>query len=238
MAFNVNYSFNNGAKTGTATSITALRQAIYSYGLDTLNQCTLSGTAEGDLTTGNSIGTSTGNSRGIFQDCSNLVSLDLSSFDTSNVTSMKGMLQSCSSLTSLDLSNLDTSNVNTMYYMFSDCSSLTSLGLSNFNTSNVTSVSRMFSGCSNLEHIYIGENWSVSQVSDSYYMFTDCIKLPNFNSSYIDKTKAYYGDGGYLEYKGPPIPTVPLIKLGSTSISAIKLGDTEISKIYLGEIQL
>jgi surface protein len=34
------------------------------------------------------------------------------------------MFNGCSSLTSLDLSNFDTSNVTTMQYMFQDCTSL------------------------------------------------------------------------------------------------------------------
>lgn len=89
MAFNVTYSFNNGATTGTATDILQLRSAIYNYGLTNLTQCTLSGTAEGELTTGDTQGTSTGTSYGLFENCSSLTSLDLSSFDTSNVTSMQ-----------------------------------------------------------------------------------------------------------------------------------------------------
>jgi surface protein len=44
----------------------------------------------------------------IFKDCVSLTSLDLSSFNTSNVTSMNGSFYSCSSLVSLDLSNYNT----------------------------------------------------------------------------------------------------------------------------------
>ena len=58
---------------------------------------------------------------------------------------MSGMFSFCSSLTSLNLSNFNTNNVTDMRYMFSDCSSLTSLNLSNFNTNNVTNMSKMFS---------------------------------------------------------------------------------------------
>ena len=52
----------------------------------------------------------------------------------------------CSSLTSLNLSNFNTNNVTNMNHMFQYCSSLTSLNLSNFNTNNVTDMSWMFSG--------------------------------------------------------------------------------------------
>ena len=59
---------------------------------------------------------------------------------------MGGMFYNCSSLTSLNLSNFNTNNVTNMGYMFFNCSSLTSLNLSNFNTNNVTDMSAMFSG--------------------------------------------------------------------------------------------
>ena len=74
----------------------------------------------------------------MFQDCSSLTSLDLSSFNTEKVIDMFFMFQDCSSLTSLDLSNFNTANVMFMNYMFNNCSSLTSLDLSSFNTANVT----------------------------------------------------------------------------------------------------
>ena len=47
------------------------------------------------------------------------------------------MFFACDSITSLDLSNFDTQNVTNMKYMFSGCISLSSLDLSNFNTQNV-----------------------------------------------------------------------------------------------------
>ena len=68
----------------------------------------------------------------MFQHCSNLTTLDLSSFDTSNVTDMSVMFSDCSNLTTLDLSNFDTSNVTIMYGMFIGCSALKTLDIRNF----------------------------------------------------------------------------------------------------------
>ena len=48
------------------------------------------------------------------------------------------MFSACKSLTSINLSNFNTQNVTNMSYMFSECKSLTSINLSNFNTQNVT----------------------------------------------------------------------------------------------------
>ena len=86
----------------------------------------------------------------MFRGCSSLTSLDVSGFDTANVTQMQNMFNGCSSLTSLDVSGFDTTNVTSMDYMFHNCSSLTSLDLSGFDTSEVTSMSTMFHGCKNL----------------------------------------------------------------------------------------
>ena len=47
----------------------------------------------------------------MFNGCSSLESIDLSSFNTSNVTDMRWMFDECSSLKSIDLSSFNTNNV-------------------------------------------------------------------------------------------------------------------------------
>ena len=95
----------------------------------------------------------------MFYNCSELTALDLSNFDTSNVTNMGGMfavgeiLTGDSALAALDLSNFDTSKVTNMSSMFFGCSKLTSLDLSSFDTSNVTVMAYMLGDCSNLTTI-------------------------------------------------------------------------------------
>ena len=58
------------------------------------------------------------------------------------------MFWGCSSLKELNLSNFNTNNVTYMTCMFDGCSSLKELNLSNFNTNNVTNMVCMFDGCS------------------------------------------------------------------------------------------
>ena len=58
------------------------------------------------------------------------------------------MFSKCSSLKELDLSNFNTSNVTCMDSMFCNCSSLNELNISNFNINKVTNMNQMFSGCS------------------------------------------------------------------------------------------
>ena len=60
----------------------------------------------------------------MFDGCSSLKSIDLSSFNTTNVKDMSSMFWKCSSLKSLDLSSFNTTNVNNMLGMFYGCSSL------------------------------------------------------------------------------------------------------------------
>ena len=138
----------------------------------------------------------------MFYDCGSLTSLDISNFDTSSVENMCGMFDSCSVLTSLDVSNFNTSKVTRMELMFSSCRALTSLDLSNFDTSSVTRMNSMFAYCSELKTIYVNSSkWSTASVTDSSNMFLSCTKLPNFNSSVVDKTNAYTGAKGYLTEK-------------------------------------
>jgi surface protein len=106
-------------------------------------------------------------------DCSSLVSLDLSLFDTSNVTGMKAMFYGCSSLTSLDLSNFDTYNVTDMEFMFFGCEKLTFLDVGNWDTARVTDMGIMFDGCLALEEVDVS-GWDTSNVTDMSSMFTAC----------------------------------------------------------------
>ena len=71
--------------------------------------------------------------------------IDLSGFDTSNVTSMSGMFYGSSAITINGLENFDTSKVTDMSYMFYGSSAITINGLENFDTSKVTDMSYMFS---------------------------------------------------------------------------------------------
>ena len=106
----------------------------------------------------------------MFYNCNSITSLDLSGWNTSNVTNMSSMFCNCNSLTSLDLSGWNTSNVTDMRAMFSRCSYLTYLDLSGFNTSNVTNMSSMLSGCSYLTYLDLS-GFNTSKVADITFLF-------------------------------------------------------------------
>ena len=112
----------------------------------------------------------------MFHYCIGLTSLDVSNFNTGNVTNMSGMFMSCSGLTSLDVSNFNTEKVTSMSGMFANCSGLKSLNLSNFNTANVTSMNQMFLGCSGLSNLDVS-NFNTAKVTSMSYMFYGCSGL-------------------------------------------------------------
>ena len=124
---------------------------------------------------------------------SRAATIDLSSFDTSNVTNMSGMFRE-SQATILDLGSFDTSNVVTMELMFYE-SQAASLNLSNFDTSNVTSMDYMFYG-SQVSSLDLN-NFNTSNVTSMNFMFgssqVTLIDLSNFDTSkVINMRKMFY----------------------------------------------
>ena len=87
----------------------------------------------------------------LFYKCNNLININVTNFNTQNVTNMKSMFDGCSSLKNLDLSNFNTLNVTNMSCMFNGCTSLKNINLSKFNTQNVTDMIAMFYGCSSMK---------------------------------------------------------------------------------------
>ena len=84
--------------------------------------------------------------------CTNLTKIEgIENLNTEKVTNMSGMFINCSDLTSLDLSNFNTAKVENMSYMFGSCFSLTVIYASDkFVTDQVTDGRDMFADCNNL----------------------------------------------------------------------------------------
>ena len=91
----------------------------------------------------------------------------LNKFNTSKVTNMSQMF-SYSKMTILDLSDFDTSNVTNVYWMFYDCLNLKTIYASNkFNTSNVTGAPQMFKNSTNLVG-GAGTTYNSSKIDKTY----------------------------------------------------------------------
>ena len=143
------------------------------------------------------------NMQQMFQRCENLQTLDLSTFDTFNVTSMEAMFSLCGKLEQLNISNFNTTNVVNMEAMFQKCLSLKHLDLSNFDTRNVISMSAMFNGCSNLLYLDVS-SFNTSKVENMHYMFAFCkslnsLDVSSFNTSNVIDMSGIFGECKSLE---------------------------------------
>ena len=88
-----------------------------------------------------------------FYECTELTSIDLSKFDTSQVTDMHCLFDRCVSITNIDLNKLNTSRVTNMRSMFGECNKLTSIDLRELDMKNVINMSSMFYQCYSLKDI-------------------------------------------------------------------------------------
>ena len=118
----------------------------------------------------------------LFQDFTNVLRIDLSNADTSNVTNMSMMFRGCEKVNTIDLSTIDTSNVNTMYCMFNGCERLISLDISSFDTKKVTNMRSMFEECINIQELDLS-SFDTLNVSNMYYMFNGCKSLTTIYAS-------------------------------------------------------
>ena len=125
----------------------------------------------------------------MFYECSSLANIDLSNFNTKNISNMSHMFYECSSLTNINLSNFDTTKVKDMSYMFYECKKLKNLDLSSFNNNKTYNMSYMFYECSSLTSINLFY-LNTYNVKDMSYMFCGCsslknIDLSNFNTNNV-----------------------------------------------------
>ena len=144
----------------------------------------------------------------MFFNCINLDSIDLSSYDMTNIIDMTCMLSGCKNLKSVILTSLKTNHDIILSYMFSGClalktvefpkgykinitnlenlfffcSSLESLDLSSFNTIKVKNMSRIFCNCYNLNIINIS-SFRTDNVTDMSRMFANCTNLKSIDLS-------------------------------------------------------
>lgn len=114
-----------------------------------------------------------------FNGCTNLASIEgIENLNTSNVQNMSGMFAQCSNLETLDLSHFNTEKVTTMIQMFYGCTKLRKLNISSFNTKIVISMNQMFSNCSSLDSLDLSHfNAEGVNYHGLYAMFSGCSSL-------------------------------------------------------------
>ena len=143
----------------------------------------------------------------MFSGMTNLKELDLSNFDTSEVTSFYQMFMGASSLKKLDLSGFKTSKIKVMVEMFKDMVSLEEVDLSNFDMSKVEQIGEMFDGDVKLRTIYAtsdlipgGKNF------DWLGVFRGCVNLVGGNGSKMTESELSFSGHDWMRIDRPGVP--------------------------------
>ena len=149
----------------------------------------------------------------LFSENDYIINVDLTSFNTRNVTTMEKMFYKCKNLKSVNLSNLNAENLKDISEMFYGCNNLTNVNLSSFNIINVTDMKYMFSHsglkkinlnfinthnlkniaglfsyCENLEFVDFS-SFNTKNVTNMSELFEGCLKLSNIDLSYLNTEK-------------------------------------------------
>ena len=132
---------------------------------------------------------------GMFNNCTSLISLDLSYLSIS-ITNMEYLFYNCYSLTSINLTNLDTSKVVAVQFMFANCYSLKSINLSSFKTPELVFINQLFDNCILLTSVDIS-NFELTKITDMSAMFNNCtslktVKFPNSKTPNLLKTGSIF----------------------------------------------
>ena len=135
----------------------------------------------------------------LFYDCRNIIEIDISNFDCSQVLSCNSMFRECSNLKKINLGKLDFSLVTDFTSMFESCTNLIDLDVSNFNTKNATCFLDMFYNLKNLEKINVS-NFNTSKCKTMYEMFDGCKKLTEIDMINWDMSNLDNSSGNPIDY--------------------------------------
>ena len=134
----------------------------------------------------------------MFFKCKDLIDLDLSKFNTENVTNMSGMFSKCLFLEQLNLKKLNTERVIDMSWMFNECKSLRDLDLSSFKTDKVQNMGKMFNRCESLENLNTS-TFNTENVTSMLFMFWKCrsltkLDLSNFITGKVENMQGMFSN--------------------------------------------
>lgn len=175
-----------------------------------------------------------------FNGCTNLTSIEgIENLNTSNVKNMSGMFAQCTNLETLDLSHFNTEKVTTMAQMFYGCTKLHDLNIDNFNTENVTNMNGMFDGCSNLESLDLSHfNTRNVLYTGLNYMFNGCSSLSSLDVSNFTTDKPRMQLDGL--FKGcSSLQTLDLSSFstgGASSVTDMFDGCSALRTIYVSDL--
>lgn len=124
--------------------------------------------------------------QGMFSGCKSIESIDLTGWETSNVSNMSSMFQGCTSLNGISMSGLITSKVSNMSSMFLGCTSLKStVDFSDLDLSLVENMSSIYSGCTGIVTADISK-MKVPVCTTVNSMFKNCSALMTVYMNEVD----------------------------------------------------
>ena len=125
----------------------------------------------------------------MFNGFSELISADLNDFDVTNATSLEYFFSGCTKLREINVSNWNTGNVTNIRGMCYGCKALTDIiGIENWNTHSLTDTHEAFYECASLENIDLSK-WDVSSLTDMSNMFRRACKLSNETTASMNNWK-------------------------------------------------
>ena len=116
----------------------------------------------------------------MFKNINIIKSIDLSNFDSSQITDISEMFSNCNNLRAINFKNFNTISVQSMEYLFYNCVALTSLDLSNFITTSLNNMGDMFNNNINLLSLDLS-SFDTSSVTLMRNIFLNCQKLVYLN---------------------------------------------------------
>ena len=167
---------------------------------------------------------------------SSAVSIDVSSFDTSNVFMMYGMFANSSATELIGVEVFDTSNISRLKDMFYNSKAL-AINASSFDTSNVFDMYNMFSN-SKANSIDVS-SFDTSNVTDMRYMFNRSnvgkLDISNFNTSNITDMDSMFRDSKMTFLDLSSFDTSKVTSMGwmfaGANIKKINLNNFDTSKV-------
>ena len=118
----------------------------------------------------------------MFKGCANLISVEASSVDATDVISMGYMFANCSTLTDCDISGFDGSACTYYYQMFYNCSGLLAVNPTGLVHAGTTEIGYMFSGCTGLTSLDV-TGFITSSVSSMFAVFNNCSGVTDLDPS-------------------------------------------------------
>ena len=176
----------------------------------------------------------------MFRFLDNILEVDLSNFDASEVTSMNYMFSYCDNLISINFGKINTPKLKEIACLFEECISLPYLDLSSFNTSSLINMASLTEYCISLTSINFG-NFDISQVTNLNYIFYGCKKLTsldlsNFNLSSVKYMKSTFRDCSSLtsidlsNFRTSSVEEMYFLFHGCTNLEYIDISNFDLTK--------